>query len=520
MNILLLLHALIALNFYSEALPVSYREQTTVAEVVEDKNTALSNIENNFSEYCEWQALDKGLYRIEERDRTGSYFATQYGQMDYKHPFKIKDHIEIYRNAKSENSLVKAREVFSSNAQLRPDLGLLTYSQLGSPYLQSIYNTNFMIGRQYKQIDNINYFKTLLEELKFRVPITNDYKDLHTEFFLPSGNRFGRMTLEGKDLELLGLCSYISFLNGLGCQRAILSNSDLFSPKFYFRINDEHQYKEQTASVTAVPIFKDVLYGADYTEVLRKSALDFLELIASESFSKSTNAYDILHMNFKSSGLSDFEAKTKAINIMATISTGGGNFIARLLDRETILLFPDSCFDKCNMNSIYLSAIVESIVFLDHLKIKKFGNTFSFPKEIRYDCNMGDWYHFWMAAGLTRRMSLNGYTKKVSKLTTFAMSAGYHLYSGHLLTKQKFGTLINSANQDLLLSALGIRFGQDEILSERVTYSSMLYNYLNTIDTNLPLTHKQLTSLRVEQIGLKNAQLLGIRYLFHSVINQ
>lgn len=506
-------------NSLAEATPVSYRVQTNEAQVVEDKNTAINNIDNNLTEYCEWQSLDKNLYKIEQADKSALWFATLFDE-EFENPFRLKDHIEKYRLAKSRNSLEDARSTFYSHANLRPDLTLLDYSQLGSQHLQYVYNVKWQIRLGLKDRNNFLYFESLLEQLKSRNGKNHDDTDLHTKEFFHEDSRFGRMNLSGKELEVFGLCSFISPLNGIRCKNAIFNNKDLFSPKFYTE-DIESNDGQITSAITAVPVFKEVLYGSYYTRVLRKSAIDILELIVNDSYSENSNVFDILFDNFKSSELSAFEAKTRAINVMTALSTGGGNFHSRLMDLDPLRKFYDKhyCIEGCNLNSIYLTSIVNSIVFLDYLKKKKFGNTFSFPKEIRYECNKGDWYHFWMAAGLTRSLSIRGYNKKISKLSTFAMSTGYHLHGGFLLTKQKFGTFINSASQDLLLASFGIRFGQDEISEAGVDYKAALKNYLAQMSTTLPLSSEEVVSLSAPSIGIKNAQLLGIRYLFHSVVN-
>jgi hypothetical protein len=226
------------------------------------------------------------------------------------------------------------------------------------------------------------------------------------------------------------------------------------------------------ANVTGLEIFDRVLKDGRYNEGLRKMALRVAKYAQEDNLKEESNVFADLKSSFRESGSSESDAEEMTWNTLGLLATSGANLSQRLM------FFPYSTDQT--QKRLALQVLSASLPLLDHRAGKK-GRLYSFPKEISGSCNSGKSYHFWYAAYLARRATLEGKNPEAAAATSFQAEKAYQLLRGtmgngnasQLASSPLFTPNSNIVRADLAYAGLGAVYGAQKATDQDPHSSSI-----------------------------------------------
>lgn len=170
--------------------------------------------------------------------------------------------------------------------------------------------------------------------------------------------------------------------------------------------------------VSLYPVIKEVLSDPDYTKASQLTAIKIQDKIEKGGIPVG-NLYDDIYQSFLSLGLNSEQAEEKSFNLLGVFSTHGANthlFLWRFITKETAPLLYSLSLMGTGM-SVLNSASQSS------------GHLYSYPKEVKGECDNGKPYHFWMSAFLARRIAKKTGDVEAAISSTYLAQLGYQMRS-------------------------------------------------------------------------------------------
>jgi hypothetical protein len=212
--------------------------------------------------------------------------------------------------------------------------------------------------------------------------------------------------LAGNPMVRSKICSDVTLFDALGCQNALGKMIEFAKPTEF--------------EISGISLWKEAFTDEKYIEGTRRAALKVIARFEDPKNHEGANLYDDIFSSFKESGLSEKEAEDKTWNLIAILSTGGGNTGIRASHIKA-----DPKFDVLK---VALSAIARAAPALD-LRTVKSGHPYSLPAQVHSSCDLGKPYHFWMTAFLARRAVKDGSSPKAAAAAAFVAQKGYEMKS-------------------------------------------------------------------------------------------
>ncbi|MGZ3775192.1 MAG: hypothetical protein ACXVCY_14975 [Pseudobdellovibrionaceae bacterium] len=224
----------------------------------------------------------------------------------------------------------------------------------------------------------------------------------------------------------------------------------------------------RSSMVTAAPVIKRILTDSAATEGLRRAAIKMLEQ-QKKRMNKTSNLFDDLKDSFIEAGLPKSEAEVNTWDTLGAIAATGPNFAkrwSRHSDRISGQKMNLKNIDD-NPNAFLLQIIAEAIPKLDTQKaLEHWGQIYSLPQGVSFDCDIGKTYHFWMTAYLSHQLTSQGSSADAAASASYIADLGYQLrreaFAGKELNvndMERFGATENGIRMDLVLAASGAKFG-------------------------------------------------------------
>jgi hypothetical protein len=173
-----------------------------------------------------------------------------------------------------------------------------------------------------------------------------------------------------------------------------------------------------------------------------------------------THLFDDLYESFKSTGSSDKEAQKNAWDAIGVISSAGPNLISRL----NYLRDPTHS-DK---TMIALSAISVTTPLLDLQTENNESGMYSYPNGMKFNCDNGKNYHFWMSAYLAHRLvDEEGLTPSEAAMAAYTAEKGYQMLAttvgprdaDAIFKLDTFNSRLLSMRNDLVQGSAGALYG-------------------------------------------------------------
>ncbi len=251
---------------------------------------------------------------------------------------------------------------------------------------------------------------------------------------------------------------------------------------------------------TGVEIYERVLSDSRYDEGLRIAAL----LIASrvkQGITKKSDYFSDIKNSFMASGFDETQAEEFTWNVIGMISTSGPNTAGRM----NALIADDG---SQNQKRLAISTIIAALPILDH-RSSKLGKLYSLPNSVISACNSGKSYHFWYAAYLSRRATLETKNPEGAAVMSFQASKYYHVVQRNfshtknvtksLIDSPLFSESSNVSRMDLSLSAAGALFGAHKATVEASEVNLNVTNTFKQLIANAGKGEKGITGLLVEK---------------------
>lgn len=449
---------------------VAYKPTNSVSEVAMAKSQAIKAASKNMKAFCEWNRMDRLATGLapEELDR--------------------------YRRAKTEGMSqaedviiereTKWLEMMRSKGYPDPINDPWKRSLRGTARLKESDASSFLYtgtsGTKKATAAEIlkAFSKPFPKSTKFQAPVYQEWP----------GN------IKPASSEKIQSCMYFSVLNSVTCAGNLTSLE-----QFLTKHIPEHQLNTPTVGV---PVLKKVLTDPSYAEGLRRATVKVYERLTSGQSDPGANIFDDVQAGFTEAGLSQQEATEKTWDTMMLLAIGGPNFSPRT-DVESQFL---GKLQKgtTNLNAISLQALAEAVPNMDSMKMKmEPASLYSLPKGVKFGCDSGKGYYFWMTAYLTRMLIKEGSSPEAARIAVFNTHLGYHLGGGggqrgpeQLLGAARFGSVENGVRMDVTLATAGTQFGADH-------YAGVIKKYdLNK--TYLDLLESGGTTPTSDRSGVKN----------------
>jgi len=171
-----------------------------------------------------------------------------------------------------------------------------------------------------------------------------------------------------------------------------------------------------------------------------------------------SHLYDDLYQSFKEAGATDKEAQKKTWDTLGILSTAGPD----LGDRMSLLR--ESAYSDKSMVS--LIAITSATPLLDYKSRQQNGETYSYPKGMKFACDNAKPYHFWMTAYFASRLINAGMDPEAAAMAAYTAEKGYQMMAKHGLRSNStvedfppFHDSNNNIRKDLAQAASGAFFG-------------------------------------------------------------
>jgi hypothetical protein len=249
--------------------------------------------------------------------------------------------------------------------------------------------------------------------------------------------------------------------------------------------------QEQSRPVSAykllTPLAWEAVYGSNkLNEGLHKLSVRLHEQVIQRKTNEDQNIFDDLVEAFKSSGLKSEEAIDGALNVLALISNAGQNTESRV-----------ASVDKSSQKSKDLTYISAVISPLDYIKQANQQPLYSYPKNVKTNCDSAKYYHFWMNAYLARFLVKEKNVKVKDAINASYLSQkGYQLsreigYTGvsgnksqsssSILKAAPYGPIHQVIRMDLAYAAAGAEFGAKSVkavTSDQIDVDQKIVNLL------------------------------------------
>ncbi|QDK45655.1 hypothetical protein DOM22_11100 [Bdellovibrio sp. ZAP7] len=169
--------------------------------------------------------------------------------------------------------------------------------------------------------------------------------------------------------------------------------------------------------------------------------------------------FDDLYQSFKENGCTDAEAKKNAWDAVGLIATAGPNLSNRLQQ-----LVGRTTSDK---SIAALSAISRATPVLDLLSENGETGRYSYPKGMKFSCDNGKNYHFWLTAYFAHRLTdEEGLSRKDAAYAAFTAEKAYQMLyvtatrdPNDIFEKDAFDKRLNSMRLDMVLGSTGALYG-------------------------------------------------------------
>lgn len=226
---------------------------------------------------------------------------------------------------------------------------------------------------------------------------------------------------------------------------------------------------------------EEIVTDPKYQAGLRAAAISVLKRTQSKP-KAGAHLFGDVESAFRKSGLSEKDAADAAWKTIAVISTGGPAIMNRLA--------------KINLNAaqipgaVSLSAIASALPMLDAAG-KKSGHLYSYPPNVKTNCDNGKPYHFWMSAYQARQQALSGIEPRVAAQASFLTALGYRLTDPEILRlmpkNNSYSPMMNVMRADFAYAAAGASFGAASASGKKVPSYSIDQALQKSIESSVPV---------------------------------
>jgi len=169
--------------------------------------------------------------------------------------------------------------------------------------------------------------------------------------------------------------------------------------------------------VVDTKLWKRVLGDNKYDEGIRLASLKLVDRLKNKNTDKA-NIFDDLKTSFTQSGMSPKAADDATWDVLAMISSGGPNTVKRVSFLEP----------SPTQRGIGLGFIAVALGSLDYMKMKRGQGMYSYPPNIKTNCDNAKPYHFWIAAHMARTLvNEHGFSPETAEQATFIAMKGYQM---------------------------------------------------------------------------------------------
>jgi hypothetical protein len=380
--------------------------------------------------FCEWNRMDR-VSRIDSEDTSGDYTSQ-----------------DIYKS-----SLLAVDKDSAANA-------LMEYNDRAGPWPRSMMGHPILKNSEYHG-DN-SWLKTHYEEerskrFEFQKNIIEDFAKpipRSAKFEIPKYDSMPANGYSPGSAERIGACSqFVDILLVTSCVSA------LSEVETYLKVHNS----EGGIEITGVESLKKA-QSKKYAEGLRHAVSLIYSRFKENSVAKEANVFDDIKKGFLLAGFTDDVAEDMAFESLAAISTGGPSFYLRTVHDDAYT----SGNKSKNYSATALQAIALAVIDLDTQKMQsEKPSLYSIPNQVKFPCDSGKYYHFWLEAYLSRRLVKGGYDLKVARAASFIAQVGYQLRdtqtrkAQNQLITRRYGPTENGVRIDMNLAAMGVSFGVD-----------------------------------------------------------
>ena len=186
------------------------------------------------------------------------------------------------------------------------------------------------------------------------------------------------------------------------CEPAILKIMEMMSPG---------NFRDKVA-ITLVNGFKAMLVDPYLKQALPKVALKVMNRI--DGHDSESSLWQDLVTSLEETGIDREQATEKAWSYLAFYGARGAsvNIAQDMPDKENVATFVAAHIISAGMS------------VLDGQRLKNL-QSYSFPKEIKYNCEFGKPYHFWAAAYLANHLVRLGHPRDAAFVATHMSGVGY-----------------------------------------------------------------------------------------------
>lgn len=319
-----------------------------------------------------------------------------------------------------------------------------------------------------KMLDSFSLFSMLKFEKEVQ-PYGPDNREIIKMLNEYKGSSGGETSIYANLMNTFGICSLFTPTNALACTANV--NRLIFKLKSG---DDRFALGE--------PFLKDILTSKNVARGARRAA----EKIFKKFIDKKTGGdiFSDIYTSFIEEGFKIHEAKKWTWDLIFLSFVHGQNGYT----------LAQTYTNKNNFWTFRSAQLISSTaVYLDSLNIQHNLKMYSLPEHIEVSCDNGKPYHFWVPAYLARQSRSLGFSKEVSKSSSFLLELGYQLFSKSqgrwppdYLAQGVLGASNLKNRLDLSYAAAGVEFG---IEGKKVKFSID-----KSFDKSLNKSFKQVTT--------------------------
>lgn len=165
-------------------------------------------------------------------------------------------------------------------------------------------------------------------------------------------------------------------------------------------------------------LYEEILTNNDYQKGLKYFAKQLAHKIKNKNYKG--NLFKDMQNAFLHEGFSQDKAYEYTWNTIGLLSTAGPNIVTRL---SSLL----NTYYTDTADSLALIAL--ALPVMDANSLQEHNQIYSYPPNIKSQCNQGKPYHFWMSAYLARELRKSGISEASAAAAVFIIQKAYQMLS-------------------------------------------------------------------------------------------